>query len=95
MAGRLLVLFVRPNDLETIRLGLTVTKRAGSAPTRNRMRRRLREIFRRVGRAQLAANRWTGSDLVVNLRDGATAASSRELAEDFTRLVGRLGERSR
>lgn len=93
LAGRYLVLFVRPNEAGTIRLGLTVTKRIGCATERNRARRRLREIFRREARATLERNRWTGTDVVVNLRDGASAAGVRDLSEDFGRLLRRLGER--
>ena len=93
LAGRYLVLFVRPGGAGAIRLGLTVTKRVGCAAERNRARRRLREVFRREARATLERNRWTGTDVVVNLRDGAAAAGVRELAEDFDRLLRRLGER--
>jgi len=93
LAGRYLVLFVRPNEVGNIRLGLTVTKRAGCAAERNRARRRLREIFRTEARATLERNRWTGTDDVVNLREGGAAAGVRELSEDFGRLLRRLGER--
>jgi ribonuclease P protein component len=93
LAGRYLVLFVRPNDSGAIRLGLTVTKRCGCATERNRARRRLREIFRTEGRAILEQNRWSGSDVVLNLRDGGSTAGLRELSEDFGRLLRRLGER--
>ena len=93
LAGRYLVLFVRPSEAGAIRLGLTVTKRVGCAAERNRARRRLREVFRRGARATLERNRWTGTDVVVNLRDGAAEAGVRELAEDFDRLLRRLGER--
>ncbi|HEX7580404.1 MAG TPA: ribonuclease P protein component [Thermoanaerobaculia bacterium] len=93
LAGRYLVLFVRPNEVGNIRLGLTVTKRAGCAAERNRARRRLREIFRTEARATLERNRWTGTDVVVNLREGGAAAGVRELSEDFGRLLRRLGER--
>ena len=93
LAGRYLVLFVRPSEAGAIRLGLTVTKRVGCAAERNRARRRLREVFRRGARATLERNHWTGSDVVVNLRDGAASAGVRELAEDFDRLLRRLGER--
>ena len=93
LAGRYLVLFVRPNGAGTIRLGLTVTKRIGCAVERTRARRRLREIFRREARATLERNRWTGTDVVVNLREGAAGAGVRDLSDDFGRLLRRLGER--
>lgn len=94
LAGRYLVIFVRANEAGAIRVGLTVTKRIGCAADRNRARRRLREIFRREVRPVLERNRWSGTDVVVNLREGAAAVGVRDLSEDFGRLVRRLGERA-
>jgi ribonuclease P protein component len=93
LAGRYLVLFVHPSESGNIRLGLTVTKRIGCAAERNRARRRLREVFRREARATLERNRWSGTDVVVNLRDGAGSVGLRELSDDFGRILRRLGER--
>lgn len=53
--------FGLPNDLGRCRLGLTVTRRVGSAVTRNRVKRRLRDVFRRR-RGELPGS----LDLVVN-----------------------------
>ncbi len=39
------VLLVRPNGLETMRYGITVTKKIGNAVVRNRMKRRFRELL--------------------------------------------------
>jgi ribonuclease P protein component len=39
-------IFSRPNDLAHARLGLSVSRRVGSAPRRNLIKRRLRESFR-------------------------------------------------
>jgi len=91
VAGRLLVLFIRPNELGELRLGLTATRKAGTAVVRNRIRRRLREIFRREARRGLVGGGWNGADIVLNVREGAAAATSRELAIDLERLVKRLG----
>jgi ribonuclease P protein component len=38
--------FARPNDLAHARLGLSVSRRVGTAPRRNLIKRRLREAFR-------------------------------------------------
>ncbi|CAN5656112.1 hypothetical protein BH09PLA1_BH09PLA1_17380 [soil metagenome] len=39
-------IFARPNDLPHARLGLSVSRRVGTAPRRNLIKRRLREAFR-------------------------------------------------
>ena len=41
-----LVVWAAPNDLEHCRLGLAISRRAGNAVTRNRIRRLVRESFR-------------------------------------------------
>lgn len=62
------------------RLGLTVPRAVGGAVIRNRIKRRLREVFR-LHRAELQP-RW---DIVLNprtaVRDAAFAAIERELGK--------------
>ena len=76
------------------RLGVTVSRRVGNAVVRNRVKRQIREWFRRVGREAL-----TGSDVVVIARPGAGAldgaASARELTGLATRSLGSTGEVTR
>jgi ribonuclease P protein component len=60
-----LVVFARANDLPHARLGLSVSRRVGSAPRRNQIKRRLREAFR------LLQHDWPagrGYDLVIVVR---------------------------
>ncbi len=40
-----LVLYVRKNKTEDLKLGITVTKKVGKAVIRNRIRRRIKEVF--------------------------------------------------
>lgn len=81
--GRWLVVFVRPGDGPAARLGVTITKKTGSAVVRNRLRRRLKELFRRSGAFGAPL------DVVVNVRPGAEKAAFAELAGDFARLAKR------
>ena len=67
------------------RLGLSVPRRVGGAVIRNRIRRRLREIFRR-NREVFGAR---GGDLVINARPSAAQASFGELREEYRKLVAR------
>ena len=84
-AGRWLVLFVRPGKGPGARLGVTITKKTGPAVVRNRLRRRLRELFRR------SAVVGTAADLVVNVRPGAERTDFSELSRDFAKLARRAG----
>ena len=75
------------------RLGISVPRRVGVAVQRNRVRRRLREIFRRT-RSLFGDNRLR---VVVNARPSAALASFEELSEDYaagvTRALSRLPRR--
>jgi ribonuclease P protein component len=66
------------------RVGFTVGKRVGNAVTRNRVRRRLRELMRR--RWQVVAPAW---DLVVVARPPAASAESGALARELDLLLSR------
>ena len=59
-------------------------KRSGGAVTRNRLRRRVREIFRRQRQAYPA-----GLRIVVNVSRSAAAASFSEFAEDYASALRR------
>ncbi len=72
------------------RLGVTVSRRIGNAVARNRVKRRVREIFRQVIRDELPA----GTSIVVIARAGAAAlespAISGELSIAARNLSGRI-----
>ena len=87
--GPSLVVFAAPNGLSWSRLGITVSRKFGGAVARNRMKRRLREIFR-VHRNTLLP----GLDLVVNVRQGAGAVAFARLQAEFCDQVLAVARRS-
>lgn len=92
--GRFIVVFALPNEKEGFRLGITATRKLGNAVKRNLVRRRFREIYRRL-RARDLAGSSRGLDLVLNVRPSAVAATFEELRSDVEKVWLRLLERSR
>ena len=82
----LLVVYVRRNGRERNRLGITVGTKVGKAVIRNRVRRRLKEIYR-LHECALRA----GQDIVVVARVRSREASYQALERDFLALCARLG----
>lgn len=86
-AGRFAVLFLRSSDLAHPRLGVTVTKKAGKAHVRNRLKRWTREVFRTSrGPTGLEA---LGLDVVVNVKPSAATTTFVEFSNDLARLFRR------
>lgn len=83
--GKLFSVHAFPNELETLRLGLSVSKKVGNAVVRNTLRRRLREIF-----ADVAPRSGNAFDLVVSARPAARDASFADLQEEFSRALVKL-----
>ena len=81
-----LALYVRRNGQKANRLGLTVSTKVGCAVVRNRVRRRLREIYR-LHEDGLAA----GCDVVVAARSRAASSDYHQLEKSFLRLADKLG----
>ena len=55
-AGGCMVIYCRRNKLDHNRLGLTASVKLGHAVVRNRARRRLREVYRRITGADIAVS---------------------------------------
>ncbi|MFQ6047164.1 MAG: ribonuclease P protein component [Gemmatimonadales bacterium] len=75
----------RPNSVGHPRLGLVVPRHGQSAVSRNRLRRRLRELARRRVLPDLEA-----IDLIIRSRRRAYVARLEELAADLDRWVRSL-----
>ena len=78
-----------PNSVGRPRLGLSVSKKVGTAVKRNGVRRRLKEIFRSSS-VGLPAD----LDFVISARPSAAEASFEELSEEFIRALRRLSRSS-
>ena len=83
-----LVVYARPNRLGENRLGYTVSVKLGHAVVRNRVRRRLREIYR-LNAPQLRQ----GHDIVIVARSRAVGSEYRKLNAAFLRACESLGLR--
>ena len=84
--NNLLVLYARPNRLGINRVGVTVSKKLGKAVVRNRVRRRLREVYR------LHESRFLpGWDIVVVARGRAVEASFADLTRSYLSLAKKCG----
>ena len=81
-----LVLYAKGSKRHGNRVGFTVSTKLGKAVKRNRVRRRLREIYR------LHESRFVpGTELVVVARARAVTATYRQLESAFASACGRLG----
>ena len=82
VSGLVLQLFRRP-DSDPARVGFTVTKKVGNAVVRNRVRRRLREVVRRVE----ADTPLNGLDLVLIGRGSTRERAFDALVADFRKAL--------
>ena len=85
-ANPYLVLYARQNRADTNRVGITVSKKLGHAVVRNRVRRRLREVYR------LNEEKFSpGWDIVVVARTKAIHADFEKLTDAYLQLAEKAG----
>ena len=85
-ANSCLVIYARRNRTDTNRVGITVSKKLGHAVVRNRVRRRLREVYR------LNEHRFSqGWDIVVVARTKAIHTDFEKLTQNYLSACEKLG----
>jgi ribonuclease P protein component len=88
--GRFFTLVMSPNGSSVVRLGIVASRKLGDAVTRNRAKRLIREVFRRMASPGLA-----GVDVVVIPRAALFDAPFESLQDDFRgifkRGISRIG----
>lgn len=84
--GALLSLYAHPNEAGHPRLGVTASRKVGDSVVRHRLKRQLKEIYRRWnGRSRLPA-----VDLVVHVKPTARRAEFGRLESELQALLGKL-----
>ena len=83
--GRLFSLHAFPNEHGNPRLGLSVSRKVGTAVTRNAVRRRLREVFR-TSTSEIPGD----LDLVVSAKPAAAEATFEALRAEFGKALGKF-----
>ncbi len=83
------VLYMLENGLPYHRLGITVSRKIGKSVVRNRIKRRLREIFR-ANKQALSSH----CDLVVNAKRAAARTHNQQIQEDILKAMQRWKRKS-
>ena len=84
--GRYLILLSMDNDLPASRFGITVSRKTGNAVTRNRIKRRIREL-QRLNRSSILS----GKDIVVIATRQAAEATFEGMEAEYIDLLRRAG----
>ena len=80
--NRNLILYVRKNGLEYSRRGISISKKTGSAVVRNKIKRRMKEIYRHYYKDILP-----GYDLIFVIRRNVPDISFIELKSAFKHIL--------
>jgi ribonuclease P protein component len=86
MGGRYLILLSMDNELPTSRFGITVSRKTGNAVTRNRVKRRIKEL-QRFNRDSVVP----GKDIVIIATRKAPEATFERMKMEYTDLIKRAG----
>ncbi len=86
MGGRYLIILSMNNDLPASRFGITVSRKTGNAVTRNRVKRRIKEL-QRLNRDNIVP----GKDIVVIATREASKATFEKMKMEYADLIKRAG----
>ena len=86
MGGRYLILLSMDNELPTSRFGITVSRKTGNAVTRNRVKRRIKEL-QRFNRDSVVP----GKGIVIIATRKAPEATFERMKMEYTDLIKRAG----
>jgi len=84
--GRLFTAFVLDAETDTLRIGLTVTRKVGASHERNRCRRLLREAFRRHRKEAGDA----AAHVVINVKREMIGARLADVEAEMVKLLTRV-----
>jgi ribonuclease P protein component len=84
--GSLAILYFIPNEFGHPRIGITASRKVGKAVARHRLKRRIKETYRRWKRR----GNLPAMDLVVHLKPGAGGADFPSFRAELLRLLGGL-----
>lgn len=80
--NRNLILYIRKNNLDYSRIGITISTKTGNAVVRNKIRRRMKEIYRKK-----ESNIKEGYDLIFIIRRNVPDISFKDLESAFNHII--------
>lgn len=82
-ANKLLIMYMKKNDLDTNRLGISISKKVGNSVVRHRFCRLVRESYR-LNEHRLK----NGYDIVVLARPGVVGLKCQDIEQAYLHLLG-------